>query len=317
MAIELITYPAKEVTATNDAIMQELATGGGGIFSGCDITTSGNKLYISSCYGAIKGRMFSISPTEISVTLAQGDPLIGRLVAKLDLSNTEEPIALQVHTGSSLYTLVQQDDANYIAGVYEIGIARFKVTGTGITDITKEFYTLKSIVDTVYPVGAIYMSTVNTSPATLFGGRWEQISGRFLLAADSSHSAGTTGGAASHALSASEMPAHNHSLNNHTHTVPAHTHSATTSAAGDHTHNVSRLQRATPTTGATGYLAQGGADTTYPTSRDGSHKHNVVVSAKPAFNTTAAGGNTGNTGSGKAFSTMPPYLAVYVWKRTA
>jgi len=28
----------------------------------------------------------------------------------------------------------------------------------------------------VYPIGAIYMSVNNTSPATLFGGTWEQIS---------------------------------------------------------------------------------------------------------------------------------------------
>lgn len=317
MAIELITYPAKTVTPTNDAIMQELATGGGGIFSGCEITTSGNKLFISSCYGAIKGRQFAVTPTEISITLAQSGTLKGRLVAKLDLSNAEEPIALEVHTGSTLYTLVQEDDANYIDGIYEIGLATFNVTTTGITDIVPEYRVLKSIVDTVYPIGAIYMSTVNTNPSKLFGGTWTQISGRFLLAADSSHTAGSTGGASSHTITAAEMPAHNHSLNNHVHTVPAHTHSASTGTAGAHTHDVSRLQRATVTTGATGYLAQGGADTSYPTSREGNHTHNVTVASKPAFNTTAASGNTGNTGSGRAFSTMPPYLAVYVWKRTA
>ena len=27
----------------------------------------------------------------------------------------------------------------------------------------------------LYPVGAIYMSAVNTSPAQLFGGTWEQL----------------------------------------------------------------------------------------------------------------------------------------------
>ena len=46
----------------------------------------------------------------------------------------------------------------------------------------------------VYPVGAVYISYVSTSPASLFGGTWTQITGRFLrMAADVS-----TGGSASH-----------------------------------------------------------------------------------------------------------------------
>lgn len=35
-------------------------------------------------------------------------------------------------------------------------------------------------VDTLYPVGALYISYINTSPATLFGGTWTSMSGRFL-----------------------------------------------------------------------------------------------------------------------------------------
>lgn len=34
-----------------------------------------------------------------------------------------------------------------------------------------------SIVDTIYPVGSIYMSMNNTSPGTLFGGTWEKLPG--------------------------------------------------------------------------------------------------------------------------------------------
>jgi hypothetical protein len=33
--------------------------------------------------------------------------------------------------------------------------------------------TMASVLDTVYPVGAIYLSVSSTSPATLFGGTWE------------------------------------------------------------------------------------------------------------------------------------------------
>ena len=44
-----------------------------------------------------------------------------------------------------------------------------------------------------YPVGSIYQSTDPTSPASLFGGSWEEIaSERVLMGASSTHAAGTT-----------------------------------------------------------------------------------------------------------------------------
>lgn len=65
------------------------------------------------------------------------------------------------------------------------------------------------LIDVIYPVGSIYMSFNSTSPATLFGGTWVQITDRFLYCANSS---GTTGGENSHTLTVSEMPSHNHVL---------------------------------------------------------------------------------------------------------
>ena len=59
-----------------------------------------------------------------------------------------------------------------------------------------------------YPVGSIYMSVNSTSPASLFGGTWEQLKDRFLLGAGSSYSVGSTGGEATHTLTTAEMPAH-------------------------------------------------------------------------------------------------------------
>lgn len=65
-----------------------------------------------------------------------------------------------------------------------------------------------------YPVGAIYISVTDTDPATLFGGTWERIGGRFLLGADSTYAAGSTGGEAEHTLTIDEMPKHNHEIDN-------------------------------------------------------------------------------------------------------
>lgn len=40
--------------------------------------------------------------------------------------------------------------------------------------------TLAEIMLTIYPVGSVYISMNSTSPASLFGGEWTQINGRFL-----------------------------------------------------------------------------------------------------------------------------------------
>lgn len=75
--------------------------------------------------------------------------------------------------------------------------------------VTSQMANVISLSD-VYPVGAIYISTVSTSPATLFGGSWTQLTDRFLLGAGSTYTAGKTGGAATHTLTIDEMPRHDH-----------------------------------------------------------------------------------------------------------
>ena len=42
-----------------------------------------------------------------------------------------------------------------------------------------------------YPVGALYLSFVSTSPATLFGGSWSQISNRFIYAGNGTKTGGS------------------------------------------------------------------------------------------------------------------------------
>ena len=107
------------------------------------------------------------------------------------------------------------------------------------------------VLQAVYPVGSIYCSYGNTSPATLFGfGQWTKIEGRFLLGANSTYSLGSTGGEATVTLTVAQLPAHSHgassaSAGTHTHTLSgtaasggAHTHSASSASAGSHTHTI-------------------------------------------------------------------------------
>lgn len=65
-----------------------------------------------------------------------------------------------------------------------------------------------------WPVGSIYITVSNTSPAALFGGTWERISERFLLGASSSYPAGGTGGEFTHKLTQSELPNYSLSVTN-------------------------------------------------------------------------------------------------------
>lgn len=64
--------------------------------------------------------------------------------------------------------------------------------------------------DLIYPIGAIYLSVSATNPSILFGGKWEQIKDRFLLAAGDTYAIGTTGGEATHKLTIEEIPKHSH-----------------------------------------------------------------------------------------------------------
>ena len=56
------------------------------------------------------------------------------------------------------------------------------------------------LVDLLYPVGSIYISTNNTNPSLLFGGTWKQIKDKFLLSCGDTYNNGATGGSANATL---------------------------------------------------------------------------------------------------------------------
>ena len=163
------------------------------------------------------------------------------------------------------------------------------------------------LIDIIYPVGSIYMSVNNVSPAVLFGGTWERIAGKFLLAASD-----TDGGAKT---AQRPVEAEGGSADA---VVPYHNH--TTENGGAFTFTVRAIGRAngayqvTANSGVTDAVS--GASQRYITSNDGTttgtnvqdrivhsgHKHTV---------------NYAGTSGNAAGANMPPYMAVYMWKRTA
>ena len=114
-------------------------------------------------------------------------------------------------TGTWLQTTESTDlgrTPGKIAVLDESGLVYYRTPPELLADLGTQ--TLDQILGLVYPVGSIYMSINNVSPATLFGGEWVQIKGRFLLGASDVYKANTTGGEEAHTLTNVEMPNHRH-----------------------------------------------------------------------------------------------------------
>lgn len=193
-------------------------------------------------------------------------------------------------------------------------------------------FTKNSIVDLIYPVGSVYISVSSASPATLFGGIWQQLPERFLIGAGSTYGAGTSGGENAHTLTTKEMPLHTHTFSglssntsgenqSHYHSIPAM--SGVTELGGVHDHNSGSFMI---NGGAVSYTpnwsATGSGD--IKTSVDAGHIHRYNISAHNTNNQSTGhshaiipAGNNGSTGGSTPHNNMPPYLAVYMWKRTA
>lgn len=168
------------------------------------------------------------------------------------------------------------------------GVSQTVYTASKVDALLSTKATIADIVNYLYPVGAIYISTVSTSPATLFGGTWTQIKGRFLFATGYNtantttaygsmsanainRTAGEQGGEVSHKLSVSEMPAHAHPIRY-----------GSWGSSGSDTYRTVRLPY-NQSQARVGEDSQGMEEV----GGDGYHNN------------------------------MPPYLAVYMWKRTA
>ena len=118
-----------------------LCIGTNGIFKGCNVTYArGNVLHVSQGFGMIKGRFFEVYDCEVGVILNTGSgTLQGRLYIHMDLSNADEPIQLLTETASVLTDLTGDEDVNYNNTAYDLELATFGVTRTGITDLVPTF----------------------------------------------------------------------------------------------------------------------------------------------------------------------------------
>ena len=163
------------------------------------------------------------------------------------------------------------------------------------------------LINTIYPVGSIYMSVNSTNPSVLFGGTWEQIKDTFLLATGDTYANGSTGGEATHTLTENEMPSHTHIQDSHNHTQNAHNHTQ-----NPHSHTIGSLTRYVVNGKAVAAVGDGyGNAQNYKTGDTTATNKEATATNNPQTATNQ------NTGGGQAHNNMPPYLAVNIWKRTA
>lgn len=68
----------------------------------------------------------------------------------------------------------------------------------------------QKLLDLVWPVGSVYISIDNTNPSVRFGGVWEQIKDRFILASGDAHKVCEAGGEEMVQLTVENLPRHAH-----------------------------------------------------------------------------------------------------------
>lgn len=137
----------------------------------------------------------------------------------------------------------------------------------------------KWLLDNVFKVGFVWVSYTSTSPASILGGTWTPITGRFPY-----FNAGTdTGGSNTHTLSTGEMPSHSHSLKGHTWNWSEQQGSGLKLGVG----NVGDVYVGEP------------------------FSHNSLASIQDVYNQSNA------SGGGASHNNMPAYQELYAWRRTA
>ena len=144
-----------------------------------------------------------------------------------------------------------------------------------------------TILDAIYPIGTVYMSINSTNPSVLFGGEWEQIKDRFLLSCGDKFESNTAGGNIEH---------------NHGYRIGYRPYYG--GLAGNDT---SAIQIYDYKTRSWVYAQK---DTGIPAD----NITNAGMQASSSSNKTPTRSSV--RGYTESASNMPPYLTVYMWKRT-
>lgn len=175
-------------------------------------------------------------------------------------------------------------DKKYGINLETLGVTDRALTGVSING--------RSLLNHIYPVGSIYMSTSATNPTNFFGGTWVAWgAGRVPVGFNGGdgnfNSSEKTGGSKTINIE------HNHGLSN------------ARAAVG----------RADSSLATMSYTSGGNPHNVY-FDREFSYYGGISGGSKHATDTSLIYGNTNNGGSTSA-SVLQPYITCYMWKRTA
>lgn len=260
-------------------------------------TSSGSNLTVSTDAVLNAARRLSLNGTYANIEASDAifvqsfSPTAG--MSNITLNGSSINIA-----GSSVR--INGASGNYISiggaismSSYSTGIAGYQFSvSTSLTNIGSStvnftagpktiYLSGHSLANSMWPIGAIFISAVSTNPGTLLGfGTWTQFGqGQVLVGYNASDSDFNTllgtGGEKTHRLSTSEMPGHTH--------------------------------------------GQQVADASGSAIRVGWYRNGGVTSvAQVNFSSTkGATVSTTSSGSGNAHNNLQPYIVVYMWRRTA
>lgn len=237
---------------------------------------------------------YIVKKYEVGETIVENGPEGGYLyVGDLKEAQTKEGKRTLVYEPVKIKA-GYADEAGYtdMAGYTDwAGYADRAETADKASDLdTDDIGAKENIFLKIYPVGSIYMSTSDkVNPRDLFGGTWEKIEDRFLLAASASHAAGTTGGESEHVLATNEMPRHAH---------------------GEELRVIGHEGWPEYTSNGFGIMFDvNGTGGKVKYSNDDNKTYNSA--------TVSARANTASVGGNQAHNNMPPYLVVHMWTRIA
>lgn len=124
------------VTPESDARLYALATANAcGIVQGVQVTSiGGSSLQVSSGWGVVFGRCFTVEQETILAETSTGESKKGRLLIRIDLSAAEQPIKFITQVADVLPALTQED-INAGGAIYELPLAEYSVNEISVSDL--------------------------------------------------------------------------------------------------------------------------------------------------------------------------------------